>query len=54
LKAIDELDYRPNLTARRLATRRSGVIGMVGTKIAYYGPAQVMVSVEETAKRLGL
>jgi DNA-binding LacI/PurR family transcriptional regulator len=53
LKAIAELDYRPNLTARRLATRRSGVIGMVGTKITYYGPAQVMVSVEETAKRLG-
>ena len=26
---------------------------MVGTKITYYGPAQVMVSVEETAKRLG-
>jgi DNA-binding LacI/PurR family transcriptional regulator len=53
LKAIAELDYRPNLTARRLATRRSSVIGMVGTSITYYGPAQVMVSVEETAKRLG-
>jgi DNA-binding LacI/PurR family transcriptional regulator len=53
LKAIAELGYRPNLAARRLATRRSSVIGMVGTKITYYGPAQVMVSIEETAKRRG-
>src|SRR6202011_4522473 len=53
LKAIAELGYRPNLAARRLATRRSSVIGMVGTNITYYGPAQVMVSIEETAKRQG-
>jgi len=53
LEAIAELDYRPNLVARRLATRRSSVIGMVGTNITYYGPAQVMVSIEETAKRGG-
>ena len=53
LKAIAELGYRPNLAARRLATRRSSVIGMVGTKVTYYGPAQVMVSIEETAKRRG-
>jgi DNA-binding LacI/PurR family transcriptional regulator len=53
LKAITELDYRPNLAARRLATSRSSVIGMVGTKMTYYGPMQVMVSVEETARRKG-
>jgi DNA-binding LacI/PurR family transcriptional regulator len=53
LKAIVELGYRPNLAARRLATRRSSVIGMVGTNITYYGPAQVMLSIEETAKRRG-
>jgi LacI family transcriptional regulator len=53
LKAIAELGYRPNLAARRLATRRSSLIGMVGTKVTYYGPAQVMVSIEETAKRRG-
>jgi DNA-binding LacI/PurR family transcriptional regulator len=53
LRAIDELGYRPNLAARRLATHHSSLIGMVGTKITYYGPAQVMVSIEETAKRRG-
>jgi DNA-binding LacI/PurR family transcriptional regulator len=53
LKTIAELGYRPNLAARRLATRRSSVIGMVGANITYYGPAQVMISIEETAKRRG-
>lgn len=53
LKAIAKLEYRPNLVARRLATQRSSVIGMVGSHITYYGPAQVMLSVEETAKREG-
>lgn len=53
LHAIDQLGYRPNLTARRLATRRASVIGMVGSNITYYGPAQVMVAIEETAKREG-
>ena len=31
----------------------SSVIGMVGTKMTYYGPTQLMVSVEETARRHG-
>jgi DNA-binding LacI/PurR family transcriptional regulator len=53
LKAIAELNYRPNLAARRLATRRSSLIGMIGSHMTYYGPAQVMVSIEETAKRQG-
>src|ERR1700676_1123273 len=53
LKAIAELGYLPNRAARRLATRRSRVIGMVGSNITYYGAAQVMVSIEETAKLEG-
>jgi DNA-binding LacI/PurR family transcriptional regulator len=53
LQAIAELNYRPNLAARRLATQRSSLIGMIGSHITYYGPAQVMVSIEETAKRQG-
>jgi DNA-binding LacI/PurR family transcriptional regulator len=53
LKAIAELKYRPNLAARHLATRRSSLIGMIGSHITHYGPAQVMVSIEETAKREG-
>ncbi len=53
LQAIAELGYRPNRAARRLATRRSRVVGMVGSDITHYGPAQVMLSIEETAKRQG-
>ena len=53
LKAIAELNYRPNLAARRLANQRSSLIGMIGSHMTYYGPAQVMVSIEETAKRQG-
>jgi LacI family transcriptional regulator len=53
LQAIAELNYRPNLAARRLATQRSSLIGMIGSHMTYYGPAQVMVSIEETAKRQG-
>ena len=53
LKAIADLNYRPNLAARRLATQRSSLIGMIGSHMTYYGPAQVMVSIEETAKRQG-
>ncbi len=52
-QAISELGYQPNLAARRLASRRSRVIGMVGVNITYYGPAQVMLSIEEAAKRRG-
>ncbi len=53
LRAIDALGYRPNLAARRLATRRASVIGMVGANVTHHGPAQVMVAIEETAKREG-
>jgi DNA-binding LacI/PurR family transcriptional regulator len=53
LKAIADLNYRPNLAARHLATRRSSLIGMIGSHITHYGPAQVMVSIEEMAKRQG-
>jgi DNA-binding LacI/PurR family transcriptional regulator len=53
LKAIAKLNYRPNLAARRLATRHSNLIGMIATHMTYYGPAQVMVSIEETARRQG-
>jgi DNA-binding LacI/PurR family transcriptional regulator len=53
LKAISKLNYRPNLAARRLATRHSNLIGMIATHMTYYGPAQVMVSIEETARRQG-
>src|SRR5258708_21723910 len=50
LQAIAELNYRPNLAARRLATQRSSLIGMIGRPMTYYGPAPALVSLACTAK----
>jgi DNA-binding LacI/PurR family transcriptional regulator len=53
LAAIDELGYRPNTAARALVTRRSGIIGIVGTNIALYGPSSIQRSVQEAARAAG-
>jgi len=41
--ALAELQYRPNNAARHLVSRRSGVIGFVGS-ITFYGPARIMAT----------
>lgn len=53
LTAIRKLDYRPNRAARSLATRRSCTLGVVSYDIAFYGPAQMVMNIEQTAKRRG-
>lgn len=52
-QAIEELGYRPNTAARALVTRRSGIIGIIGTSSALYGPSSVQRSVEEAARAAG-
>ncbi|MBI3214987.1 MAG: LacI family DNA-binding transcriptional regulator [Mycobacterium sp.] len=52
-QAISELGYRPNTAARALVTRRSGIIGIVGTNSALYGPSSIQRSVEEAARAAG-
>jgi DNA-binding LacI/PurR family transcriptional regulator len=52
-QAISELGYRPNTAARALVTRRSGIIGIVGTNSALYGPSSIQRSVEEAARGAG-
>jgi len=52
-QAIEELGYRPNTAARALVTRRSGIIGIVGTNSALYGPASIQRSVQEAARAAG-
>ncbi|ORV34908.1 LacI family transcriptional regulator [Mycolicibacterium confluentis] len=52
-QAIAELGYRPNTAARALVTRRSGIIGIVGTNGALYGPSSIQRSVEEAARAAG-
>ena len=53
LHAIKELDYRPNRSARSLATRRSNTIGIVGFDTRYFGPSQMLVHIEAVLKREG-
>ncbi len=53
LQVIDTLDYRPNATARSLATHRSCTFGVVTYGLSYYGPVQMLLSVERAAKAGG-
>jgi DNA-binding LacI/PurR family transcriptional regulator len=52
-QAIEELGYRPNTAARALVTRRSGIIGIVGTNSAQYGPSSIQRFVQEAAHAAG-
>ena len=53
LAAMAELDYRPNRLARALVTSRSGLIGVVTSGSAKYGPTSTLMAVEEAARGAG-
>jgi DNA-binding LacI/PurR family transcriptional regulator len=52
-QAIEALGYRPNTAARALVTRRSGIIGIVGTNSGLHGPSSIQRSVQEAARAAG-
>lgn len=51
--AIDELGYRPNLTARRLATGRTGMVALAIPEIDQFYFAELARHVSEVADREG-
>jgi DNA-binding LacI/PurR family transcriptional regulator len=51
--AIRTLGYRPNKAARSLAGSRSFTLGLITVGINYYGPAQVIVHIEQAAREVG-
>ena len=51
--AISELGYRRNTAARNLVTRRSHTIGVLGTELSQYGPANTLLGVEQAARDAG-
>ena len=53
LRAIESLDYRPNIAARTLATSRSRTIGIVATDYLSYGPSTALWAVEQAAREAG-
>lgn len=53
LRAIEQLGYRRNSAARALVTRRSGVLGVVTTGSALFGPASTLLGIELAAREHG-
>ncbi|GAB3614894.1 LacI family DNA-binding transcriptional regulator [Humibacter ginsengisoli] len=53
LKALDELGYRPNLTARSLATNRSHRVAALTQEITQVGPGRVAQGASEEARAHG-
>lgn len=52
-QAISLLGYRRNLSARALATRRSGLIGIVAAGFPHMGPASTVGAIETEARLRG-
>jgi len=53
LEAMSILDYRPNIAARTLATKRSRTIGIVASDFMSFGPASALWAVEQAAHKSG-
>ena len=53
LRAIEEMGYRRNSSARALATRRTLTLGVVASNTTLYGPASTLFALEEAARAEG-
>ena len=53
MEAIAQLGYRPNLLARALVTRKSGMLGVITTTSLHYGPTSILLAVELAARQAG-
>ena len=49
-----EVGFRPNMTARQLASQRSTTVGLVTFATGFYGPAQILANCEQASKEMGL
>src|SRR5215207_5296507 len=52
-QAIRQLGYRPNSAARALVTRRSGTIGVIGSKTGFWGPSTVHRTIQAAGRKAG-
>ncbi|MEU1590708.1 LacI family DNA-binding transcriptional regulator [Micromonospora sp. NPDC005710] len=53
LDAMRKLDYRRNLAARALVTRRSGTLGIIGYESPLFGPTSMLYAIEGAARAAG-
>ena len=51
--AIAELGYRPNQSARLLASTRSGMVGVATWGTSQFGPQQVLLALDTAARQAG-
>jgi DNA-binding LacI/PurR family transcriptional regulator len=52
-RAIDELSYRRNSSARALVTRRTNTLGVIAFDTTLYGPASTLFGIEQAAREAG-
>jgi LacI family transcriptional regulator len=50
---IDRLMYQPSHIARTLIQGKSGMLGVVGTGLEYFGPSRTLLGIERKANKLG-
>ncbi|BCJ48879.1 LacI family transcriptional regulator [Actinoplanes sp. NBRC 14428] len=53
LEAMQSLNYRRNLAARTLVTRRSHTLGLIGFETTLFGPASMLHGIEDAARTAG-
>jgi DNA-binding LacI/PurR family transcriptional regulator len=53
LKAVQELDYKPNKAARNLVSKRSTLVGVITFATHFYGPAHILTSIDQAARNFG-
>jgi DNA-binding LacI/PurR family transcriptional regulator len=53
LSAMASLNYRRNLAARTLVTRRSHTLGLIGFETTLFGPASMLYGIEQAARSAG-
>ena len=53
IQEIETLGYKPNRAAQALAKRRTFTLEVISFGLGYFGPAQMLTSVEQAAKTLG-
>ncbi len=53
LSAMASLNYRRNMAARTLVTRRSHTLGLIGFETTLFGPASMLYGIEQAARSAG-
>jgi DNA-binding LacI/PurR family transcriptional regulator len=53
LDAVQTLGYRPNLAARALVSRHSGIVGVLAMETTLFGPASILYAIERAARAAG-